>query len=67
MDFIIGKEGIVVLATFSQLMAEKIKETISHVGGWVNGRIEIAAVRSYSHMIWELVVRSEERRITPGS
>lgn len=43
---------MVALANLSQLMAERMKEPISHVRGWVNGRIEIAIARSYSHMIY---------------
>ena len=50
-DGIIGKEALVVLANLSRLMAAKPEEPISHVCGWVNGRIAITVVRSYSHMI----------------
>ena len=32
-------------------MVEKMEEPIPHVQGRVNGRIEIAAARLYSHMI----------------
>ena len=35
----------------SRLMAEKIEEPILHVNEWLNGRIEITVVKSYSHMI----------------
>ena len=32
-------------------MAEKMEEPISHMRGWVNGRIAIVVGRYYSHMI----------------
>ena len=35
-DFMLGKEALVILTTFSRLMAEKLKKSISHVRGWVN-------------------------------
>ena len=35
----------------SRLMMEKIKESISHIHGWVNGIIAISVARSYSRMI----------------
>ena len=41
------KEAQLVLATSSQLMAEKMDEPISHVKGWFNGRIAIVVARSY--------------------
>ena len=45
------KEALVALATLSELMSEIFEEIILHVRGWVNNRIEIAVVRSYSCMI----------------
>ena len=45
-DGMMGKEAQVVIVTFIQLMSTKIDEIISHVKVWVNGRIEIAVVRS---------------------
>ena len=48
---ILGKEALVVLADLSRLMEAKVDEPISHVRGWVNGRIAIAVARSYSCMI----------------
>ena len=50
-DGMTGKEDQVLLSTLSQLMAEKMDEPIFHVKGWVNGRIEIAVVRSDSWVI----------------
>ena len=47
----LGKEVLVALTNFSRLMAGKIEEPISHVRSWVKGRIKIAVVSSYSHMI----------------
>ena len=32
-------------------MVAKLEEIISHVRGWVNGRITIGVARSYSRMI----------------
>ena len=52
------KEALGVLANLIQLMAEKLKEPISHLRGWVNGRILITVVRSYSHMIREDILTS---------
>ena len=34
---ILGRESQVVLANLSQLMAEKMREPILYVCGWVNG------------------------------
>ena len=45
-DEILGKEAQVVLITLSQLMAAKMEEPISHVKGWVNGRIVITIAMS---------------------
>ena len=50
-DGIAGKEDLVVLINLSRLIAIKIKELLSHVDGWVNVRITIAAPRSYWRMI----------------
>ena len=50
-DGMIGKEALVLLTSLSQLMAEKMDKSISHASGWINGRIKIAATRSYSHRI----------------
>ena len=50
-DGMLGREALVVLANFSRLVAEKIDEPISHVQGWINGRITIAFARSYSQII----------------
>ena len=47
----LGREALVVLAQLSQTMASKIDKTILHVRGWINGQIEIAVLRLYSHMI----------------
>ena len=35
-DGMLGKEALVILTNLSLLMAEKLKEPISHVHGWVN-------------------------------
>ena len=45
------REDLVILSNLSQLMAEKLKVPISHVCGWVKGRITIAIANSYSCMI----------------
>ena len=50
-DGMLGREALAVLANLSRLMAAKMDEPISHVLGWINGRIIIAVVRSYSRMI----------------
>ena len=47
----IGKKDLVLPTNFSRIMAEKHKETISHVHGWVNGQILLAVTRLYSLMI----------------
>ena len=44
----LGKDVLTVLTILSQLMAEKIKEPILHVHGWVNSRIAISVVRLLS-------------------
>ena len=45
------KEALVVLTSFSRLMAKKIEEPLSHIRGWVNGRIVIAIARLYYRII----------------
>ena len=47
----LGREALVVLTNLIQLMAAKMDEPISHVHGWINGRIPILVARSYSQMI----------------
>ena len=47
----LGKEDLIVLATLSWLMSEKIEEPILHVRGWVNGRTAITVTISYSRKI----------------
>ena len=49
---ILRKEALVVLSNLSRLVAEKTEEPISHVCGWVNGWIKIAATRSLCRMIY---------------
>ena len=46
-----GKEALVPLSTLSRVMAKKMDEIISHVTGWVNGRIAVAAARSYCRVL----------------
>ena len=46
-----GKEALVVLTTLSRVMAAKMDKPISHVTGWVNGRVIIAVERSYSRVL----------------
>ena len=50
-DWIMGKEEILVLSTLSQIMAAKMDKPISYVTGWVNVRIAIVVVRSYSRVL----------------
>ena len=50
-DGMIRKEALVLLMHLSRLMTKKLKDPLSHVRGWVNGRIETAVTRSYSRMI----------------
>ena len=38
-DFMVDKKALVVFSNLSRLVAEKLREPISHVRGWVNGRI----------------------------
>ena len=44
-------ETLVVLANLSRLVTAKMDKFISHVLGWINGRIEVVVARSYSCMI----------------
>ena len=46
-DGMMGKEALVVLSTFIQLMDAKLNKPILHVTGWINDQVAIAAVRSY--------------------
>ena len=50
-DGVLGKKALVVLANLSQLMPAKMDEPIFHVHVWINDRISITDVRSYSQMI----------------
>ena len=50
-DGMLGKESLVVLVNLSQLMAAKMKESISHVHDWINDRIAITVAIMYSCMI----------------
>ena len=47
-----GKEDQVLLATLSRLVAAKMEEPILHVKDWVNGRITLSVVRSYSRVLY---------------
>ena len=48
---VLAREALDVLSQSSRVMAEKREEPLLQVQGWVNGRITIAVVRSYSRMI----------------
>ena len=61
----LGKEALVILSNLSRLMAEKLEEPISHVRGWVNGRIAIAVTRLYSRMIRDDLLPSTLRDQEP--
>ena len=50
-DGMIGKEAQVLLNQSSGLMTEKLEEPISHMRGWVNGKIVIAVTRSHSRTL----------------
>ena len=65
-DGMLGRESLVVLSQFSQVMAEKREEPLSQVRGWVNGRIAIVIVRSYSQMIRVSQLPSTLREREPG-
>ena len=47
----LGREALVMLSQLSRVTEEKREEPPSQVRGWVNRRINIAIVRSYSQMI----------------
>ena len=64
LDGMLEKEALVVLTNLIRLMAEKLKKPLSHVRGWVNGRIAITVARSYSCMICHIVSHSPVR---PGN
>ena len=46
-DGMMGKEALVVLATFIQIMAAKMNKPILHITGWVNGWITSVVARLY--------------------
>ena len=50
----IGKEDLVVLVNLSRLVAAKMDEPILHVRDWINGRIAVAVVMSYSQTILDI-------------
>ena len=50
-DRMLGREALVILSKLSRLMAVKRAKPLSQLWGWVNVRIAIAVVRSYSRMI----------------
>ena len=64
-DGMLGREALVVLANLSRLIAVKMNEPLSHVRGWINGRIAIAVARSYSLMIREARLLSPLRDREP--
>ena len=49
-DRMLGRESLVMLSQLSQVMAEKRKEPLLQVQGWLNGRVTNAVARSYSQM-----------------
>ena len=49
-DGMLGREALSVLFQLSQVISEKREEPLFQVRGWVNVRIGIAVVRSYSRM-----------------
>ena len=51
MDGLLGREALVVISQLILVMVYKREEPLLQVRGWVNGRIDIAVVRSYSRMI----------------
>ena len=58
-DKIMGKQGQVVLAILSQIMAVKMDELVSCVTGWVNGWFVIAVTRSFLRgNMWSLIYKS---------
>ena len=48
---ILGRQALVVLEQLSLTMAERRNEPLSHLRAWINGQIEIAVAKYYSHMI----------------
>ena len=50
-DGMLGREVMVVLSQLSRVMSARRAKPLSQVRGWVNGRIAIAVVKSYSRMI----------------
>ena len=46
-DGMFGKEALVILASLSQLISEKMDKPILHVRGWINGWIAMIVVRLY--------------------
>ena len=51
MDGVLREEYIVILTSFSQLIATKIEEPPSQLFDWSNYWIEILVAKSYSHMV----------------
>ena len=47
----LGRKSLVVIAQLIRTMAAKMGRPISHIRGWINGRITITVPRSYSNMI----------------
>ena len=47
----LGKEALVIVGNLSQLMADKMDESISHMFDWINGQIKIVVASSYSLII----------------
>ena len=50
-DDMLGRETLVVFVQLSLIMAAKMDKTISHVRGWINGKIKIEFERLYPRMI----------------
>ena len=50
-DGMVGKEALVIINGLSRIVAEKMDDPISHICGWINGRIAISVARFYSQMI----------------
>ena len=49
-DGMFENETLAVLKNLSQPMATKLNKTLSHIHGWINGRIAIKIVKLYSRM-----------------
>ena len=47
----LGRGALVVLASLSPLMVEKLEKPISNVHSWFNGQITIKVVRFYHRII----------------